>query len=70
MATEKNLNNLVINKVESQTVYDYMKANNLINDDELYLVQDVGEIDAAAITTDQIDTICGATIYSGSEVSV
>lgn len=70
MSTEKNLSNLVINKVESQTVYDYMKANNLINDDELYLVQDVGEIDAAAITTDQIDAICGATIYSGSEVSV
>lgn len=39
MATEKNLNNLVINKVESQDVYNYMKANSLINEDELYLVK-------------------------------
>lgn len=67
MATEKNLNNLVINKVESEAVYNYMKANNLINVDELYFIQDA---DPVAITTDQIDTICGATIYSGSEVSV
>ena len=67
MATEKNLNNLVINKVESEAVYNYMKANNLINVDELYFIQDA---DPVAITTDQIDIICGATIYSGSEVSV
>lgn len=40
MPTEKNVTNLVINKVESQEVYDYMVANNLINDDELYFVQE------------------------------
>lgn len=39
MPTEKNVTNLVVNKVESQEVYDYMVANNLINDDELYFVQ-------------------------------
>lgn len=39
MPTKKNVTNLVINKVESQEVYDYMVANNLINDDELYFVQ-------------------------------
>lgn len=38
MPTEKNIPNLVINKVESQEVYDYMVANNLVNDDELYFV--------------------------------
>lgn len=38
MSTEKNLINLVINKVESQDVYDYMKANSLINADELYVI--------------------------------
>lgn len=38
MATEKNLNNLIINKVENQAVYDYMKTNNLINTDELYFI--------------------------------
>lgn len=70
MSTEKNLTNLVINKVESQDVYDYMKANNLINADELYLVKGNNEIEIAAITTEQIDAICGAKIYAGSEVSV
>ena len=44
MSTEKNLNNLVINKVESQDVYNYMKANSLINADELYLVEGDNEI--------------------------
>lgn len=44
MSTEKNLNNLVINKVESQEVYNYMKANSLINEDELYLVEGENEI--------------------------
>lgn len=44
MSTEKNLSNLVINKVESQDVYDYMKANSLINADELYFVEGDNEI--------------------------
>ena len=44
MSTEKNLNNLVINKVENQDVYDYMKANNLINSDELYLIEGNDEV--------------------------
>lgn len=43
MPTEKNLNNLVINKVENKTVYDYMKTNNLINADELYFVTGADE---------------------------
>lgn len=47
-----------------------MKANGLINADELYLVKGNNEIEIAAITTDQIDAICGAKIYAGSEVSV
>ncbi len=48
MSTEKNLNNLVINKVESQSVYDYMKANSLINADELYFIE--GDTDIADAT--------------------
>lgn len=51
MATTKEITNFVINKVESQAVYDYMAENNLINDDELYLVQGESE------STDDID--CG-----------
>lgn len=51
MSTEKSLNNLVINKVESQEVYNYMKANSLINEDELYLVEGTNEIDIPEATT-------------------
>ena len=40
MATSKDINNLIINKVENQEVYDYMVQNNLISDDELYLIED------------------------------
>lgn len=43
MATEKQISNLVINKVESQEVYDYMASNNLVNEDELYLIENTGD---------------------------
>lgn len=39
MVTEKQISNLVINKVESQDTYDYLSSNNLLNEDELYLVK-------------------------------
>ena len=40
MPTSQNLSSLVINKVESEEVYNYMKNNQLINDNELYLTPD------------------------------
>lgn len=40
MPTSKNLDELVINKVESQEVYEWMKANNKTNEDEFYLTPD------------------------------
>lgn len=40
---EKIVENLVINKIESQTVYDAMKAAGKINNNELYLVGGGGE---------------------------
>lgn len=43
MATEKQIFNLVINKVESQAVYDHMASNNLVNEDELYLIENTGD---------------------------
>lgn len=43
MATEKQISNLVINKVESQAVYDHMVSNNLVNEDELYLIENTGD---------------------------
>lgn len=49
MPISKNIDNLVINKVESKTVYDYMVSNNLINEDELYLIQDA---ETGGITVD------------------
>ena len=54
MPTNKNIEHLVINKVESKDIYDYMLNNNLINDDELYLVQGEDgkiEIDSALSDT-------------------
>ena len=37
-STNQNINNLVINKVPSPQVFQKMKNQNLINDNELYLV--------------------------------
>ena len=65
MATEKNISNLVINKVENQEVYDYMVTNNLINEDELYFIQGedasgagvfFGTCTTAASTNDKVVT--------------
>ncbi len=50
MPTSKNTSNLIINKVESQAVYDYMKATGLVNEDELYVVLGEDKIDASSIT--------------------
>lgn len=57
MATEKKINNLVINKVESQSVYDYMAANNLINEDELYLVE--GTEGSSIVIDSELSTTSG-----------
>ena len=40
MATEVSVKNLIINKIESQEVFNYMKTNGLINEDEIYLIKD------------------------------
>lgn len=61
MPISKNTNNLVINKVESQTVYDYMKNNSLINDDELYLVNGGNTVDASSING--LDTYLTSSYY-------
>lgn len=55
MPTSKNLDSLVINKVESQEVYEWMKANNKTNEDELYLITP----DASGGTT--VDSALSAT---------
>lgn len=38
MATEKNIPNLIINKVENQDVFDYLVSDGLVNENELYLI--------------------------------
>lgn len=63
MPTNKNLSSLVINKVESETVYNQMKAQNLINEDELYLVNDTGGV---AAHNQSADTITAGTFASES----
>ena len=56
MATDKNLSNLVLNKVENKQVFNYMQEHNLVNEDELYLVIENDEVYAkknhASATTD------------------
>ena len=72
MPTEKNLNNLVINKVENKTVYDYMKTNNLINADELYFVtgtdENATEIESGLMSAADKTKLDG--IAEGAEVNV
>lgn len=38
MATEKNIPNLIINKVENQDVFDYLVSDGQVNENELYLI--------------------------------
>nr|DAF65709.1 MAG TPA: hypothetical protein [Bacteriophage sp.] len=56
MATTKELNNFVVNKVASKAVYDSMVASQKINDDELYLVlgdEDEVRYTAQSLTAEQ-----------------
>lgn len=39
MPTEQFLNNLIINKVDTAETYEAMKANNLVNAEEIYLIE-------------------------------
>ena len=43
-STSKQISSLKINKVPSAAVYNKMVAQNLINDDELYLVQETEHV--------------------------
>ena len=62
MPTEKNLASLVINEVESTVVYEEMKRQGLLNDDELYLVTDSEN----NINIDQVPTAGSKNlVYSG-----
>ena len=40
MPTEKHVTNFVINKVPTKSIFDKMKTQGLINDDEIYLVEE------------------------------
>ena len=39
MPTEHFLNNLIINKVDTAETYEAMRANNLVNEEEIYLIE-------------------------------
>ena len=64
MPTTTELKQLVINTVESQEVYDYLKANGLINEDEIYLV--AGESYILPIAS--ADSLGGVKVGSGLSV--
>ena len=64
MPTTTDLKQLVINTVESQEVYDYLKTNGLINEDEIYLV--AGESYILPIAS--ADSLGGVKIGSGLSV--
>ena len=49
MPTTKETTNLIINKVESLKVYEYLKNNGIMNEDEVYIVEPV--VDSALSTT-------------------
>ena len=54
-SSETFLSSLVINHVSSATVFAQMVANDLINENELYLIDDDEEIEP--ITNAQIDSL-------------
>lgn len=54
MPTSTKMTNLIINNVDNQEIYNYMKANGLINENELYLVK--GDDDVYATKSTKIDT--------------
>lgn len=72
MPTEKELTNLVINKIENPEVFKYMQNNSLINADELYLVG--GDDDVATQTENGLMSAEDKTkldgIEKGAEVNV
>lgn len=49
MATEKNIPNLTINKVENQDVFDYLVTEGLVNENELYLIPGEAESGVADV---------------------
>lgn len=64
MPTTTDLKQLVINTVESQEVYDYLKTNGLINEDEIYLVAGSSYILPIA----SADSLGGVKVGSGLSV--
>ena len=72
MPTEKELTNLVINKIKNPEVFKYMQNNSLINADELYLVG--GDDDVATQTENGLMSAEDKTkldgIEKGAEVNV
>ena len=65
MPTTTDLNQLIINTVESQEVYDYLKTNGLINEDEIYLV--AGD-SSYVLPIASADSLGGVKIGSGLSV--
>ena len=52
MPTDKTLSNLVINRIPTQEIYNILKEQNLINEDELYMVEEDDSGSGEIITYD------------------
>lgn len=63
MPSEKKINNLVINEIESFDVYNYMKDNGLLNRSEVYTLYPeaiktyVDLLKSTIISEDEIDSL-------------
>lgn len=54
MPTTKEIPNLIINKIENLKVFEYIKANGLIKDDEVYIVDPVMDTE---LSTESINPV-------------
>lgn len=64
MPEVKKLDELVINKVENTEIFNYMKNNGLVNEDEMYLVED----DDSIVGISSIEQTTTSTEDSGTNV--
>lgn len=67
---EKNLQNFIINKVESQSVYNAMVAAGQVNEDELYLIQgDSASQSVTSVNGETGDVVLSAVQYTAQTLN-
>lgn len=70
MATDKQISQLIINKL-TQAQYDAAEAAGNINEDELYFITDAtNDVEIEVMTDEEINAICNTIIYTADEVMI